>query len=112
MLPSGPQRMLMGRKFLSAETRKSGACVPTYVEQVGNNAAGQEAIAIAVKVHAPGVARSFGEDAEFPRGDIVVPDRGVELHAIDLGMGEDAVQAVQFAVRSPLKRVERFMRVV
>src|SRR5207247_9616771 len=36
----------------------------------------------------------------------------VELHLVDLRVGEDAVQSVQPAIRSPLERVKRFMRVL
>src|SRR5262249_28101079 len=64
------------------------------------------------EIHAPGIACAFGEDIELLAANVVAPDGGVHLHAIDLRMREHAVQSVELAVRSPLKGVQRLVRVL
>src|SRR5262245_10555132 len=83
-----------------------------HVEQVRNDAAGEETLPVAIEIHAPGVARPLGKDIETLLRQVVAPDRRIHLHAIDFRLREDAVQAVELAVRAPLKGVECFVRVL
>src|SRR5205823_5821104 len=79
-----------------------------------------EAVAARIEIHAPGIARTLGEDVECAlafadqgeRTRIVAPDGGVELDTADVGLREYTVQAVELAVRAPLKGVERLVGVV
>ena len=89
------------------------------VPEVRNHARLDEALAVFVEVNAPGIARAFREHFEdAPRG-VKTPDRGIDalpllLRRARLGdkrRTEHAVAAVEPAVRSPGKRVQRFVRV-
>ena len=75
------------------------------VEEMRNDAGGQKRLAMGVEVESPGIARAFSKNTELVGVRVIAPDGGVHLHAADLGLGEDAVQAVEQAVRSPLQRV-------
>src|SRR5262249_51276656 len=93
----------------------------TDVEQVRNNATTQDELAIGVAVvHAPRIARPVCKNLEVLGLGDVAPDASIQLYLLriglvgigNLGVGEDAVQSVQPAVRSPLKGIERFVRVL
>ena len=67
-----------------------------------------------------GLRRALGEDLELLRRRVVAPDGGVHarVRAVELGrrlhvgVREDAVQAVEPAVRAPLEGVQRLVRVL
>src|SRR5262249_35439770 len=90
------------------------------VEQVRNDAAGQEGIAVIVEVNAPRVAGAVGEDLEFLLDRMIAPDAGVDRRALlgrraglaDERVGKDAVAAVEPAIGAPDERVERLMSVL
>ena len=79
-----------------------------------------EGLAVLVEVEAPGVAGAVGEDLEDVPGRMIAPDAGVDRHALvvrrarlaDARMREDAVAAVEPAVRAPGEGVQRLVRVL
>lgn len=90
------------------------------VEEVGDDAAGCEAVADVIEVEAPGVGEAAGEDFEFLGFGVEAPDAGVEVETVffgcawfsDEGVGEDALAAVEPAVGSPDEGVEGFVPVL
>src|SRR5262249_7415337 len=82
------------------------------MKEVRDDACRQERLAMGVEVEAPRIARALSEDFEFVRVYMVAPHSGVHLHVADLGLREDAVQAVEQAVGAPLQGVEHLMRVL
>ena len=91
-----------------------------HMVQVRDDARREKRLAVGVEVNSPGVAGSFEEDLEFVSRRMITPDRGVEALAIlvgrawlaDVGVGENAVAAVEPAVGSPIERVQGLVRVV
>src|SRR2546423_13044753 len=83
-----------------------------HVKSMGDHAGGQECLTMDVKVQAPGIAGPLRKNVEFLGGIVVSPHRRVHPNFADFGLGEDAVQPIKQAVRSPLKSVQRFMRVL
>ena len=90
------------------------------VVEVRDHAGRVEELAARVVIETPRVARPFGEDLEDMAGRVIAPDAGVDLHALLVGraglahdrVGEDAVVAVEPAVRTPHEAVERLVRVM
>src|SRR5207244_411686 len=82
------------------------------VEEVRNDAGCQKRLAMGVEVEPPGITGAFGKNTELARVRAIAPDGGVHLHAADPGPGEDAVQAVEQAVRSPLQGVQHLVGVM
>ena len=90
------------------------------VVQVLDDAGGREGVAVVVEVEPPRIARALGESFEDVPGRVIAPDPAVERRAVgvrraglaDLRVREHAVGAVQPAVRSPSKRVQRLVRVL
>ena len=90
------------------------------VVQVRNHAAAEDELAVGVApVHAPRVARPLREHLELLRLRVVAPDGRVHPRAgavgplrLDHRICENAVQAVQPAVRSPLECVQSLVRVL
>src|SRR5262249_18624708 len=83
-----------------------------HVKQMGNDTTSQEALAMGVEIHAPGIAGPFREDVKLLVGHGIAPDGRVHLDAVDLRMGKDTVQTIQPSVRTPLKGVERLVRIL
>ena len=89
------------------------------VEQVVNDARAHEGVALAIKVHAPRVARALGPDLEVARLRVQPRDAGAhhDRHCVriarvpGLGRGEDAVRHVKSAVRPPGEAVEQLVAV-
>src|SRR5439155_16118244 len=89
------------------------------VEQVRDDAAGQEGVAVVVKVDTPRVARAPGEDLELLLDRMIAPDAGVDRSALllrraglaDERVSEDAMTAVEPAIGAPDEGVERFVGV-
>src|SRR5262249_52984003 len=79
-----------------------------------------EELAVFVEVHPPRVAGALGEHLKNVPGRVVAPDAGVDRHSLlirrarlaHLRVREDAVAAVEPAVRPPAERVERLVRVL
>ena len=90
------------------------------VVAVRDDAGLDERLAVLVEVEAPGVARAVGEDLEVVPRRVIAPDAGVDRRAVlvrraglaDLRVGEDAVAAVEPAVRAPGEGVQRLVRVL
>src|SRR4051812_2680600 len=78
------------------------------------------ALAVFVEVNAPWVARPFGEKFKYAASGMITPDAGIDARAFAVGRAgfadvrvrEHAVATVKPAVRTPRKRVQRFMRVL
>ena len=83
-----------------------------HVEGVGDHAAGEKRLAVRVEIETPGIAGAVGKEVELLVADVIAPDRGVHLHVADFAAREYAVQPVQPAVRPPLERIERLMRIL
>ena len=91
-----------------------------HVEQVGNDAAGQEALSLVIEIDSPGIAGAVGEDFELTPGGVIPPDAGVEAGPFvvpgpgltDVGVGEDSVAAIKPAIGSPDERIEGLVRVL
>src|SRR5262245_13862297 len=89
------------------------------VEDVRDDAGGGEEVAVLVVVEAPGVAGAVGKGLERVPHGMIAPDAGVELDALvirrarlaELAVREDAVAAIEPAIRPPDEAVERFVRV-
>ena len=90
------------------------------VEEVGDDAAGGEAVAEIIEVEAPRIGESTGEDFEFASLGVEAPDPGVEIDTIvfgsarlsNEGVGENALATVEPAVGSPDETVEGFVAVM
>ena len=90
------------------------------VEEVGDDAAGGEAVAEIIEVEAPGIGEAAGEDFKFAGLGVEAPDAGVEVESIffgsagfsDEGVGENALATVEPAVGAPDETVESFVSVV
>src|SRR5260370_40239006 len=83
-----------------------------HVEGVRNHADGQERLTVGIEIEAPGIAGSFGKNIELLGRKVITPDRRVQPHFTDLGLREDAVQAIEQTVRAPLESIEGFVRVL
>ena len=90
------------------------------VPEVRNDAGLGKPFSLRIVVESPGVGGAMGENVEFLLQRMISPVGTIELRPLvcrrsrsaDNGMGEDAVAAVEPAVRSPVKRIQRFMRVL
>ena len=90
------------------------------VEEVRNHARLGKEIAVRIPINPPRIARAVREHLEFLPLRLVAPHARIDLHAILVrrtrlahgAVREDAVAAVEPAVRPPLKSVQRLMRVV
>ncbi len=80
-----------------------------HVEQVVDDAAGDEPIALAVEVQAPRVARAFGKQLELSGERVIAPDAASKVvhlavaGALDARVVEDAVHPVEPAVRPQVR---------
>src|SRR5262249_43505197 len=72
----------------------------------------EESLAVSVKIQAPGVAGPLRENIKLPLYRIVAPHGGVQPYFPDLGLRENAVQAIKPAVRPPLHRIQCLMRIL
>jgi hypothetical protein len=85
-----------------------------HVPEVLDHAVRDEHAAAIVPIDAPGVRRSVRDGLEPAPSDVVAPNSTVDRHAVgcrraglaDQGAREDAVEAVEPAVRSPGETVE------
>jgi len=73
-------------------------------ERLGGVAAGEE-LAVPIKVDAPGVAASLGEQLERAGPRMIAPDPLLKLDAANVGRHGAALRPVEPAVRSPGQRV-------
>ena len=96
------------------------ACAGNHVVEVLDHAGGREGVAVVVEVESPRIARALGEHLEGPRRRVIAPDRPVQPLALgvrsaglaDVRVREDAVRAVEPAVRTPREGVEHLVRVL
>src|ERR1043166_5447741 len=78
-----------------------------HVEEMRNDARLDEALAVLVEVHAPRIARAFGENFELMLRGMITPHRGIDPLALcfrraglaDIRRTEHAVTSVKPAVR-------------
>jgi len=90
------------------------------VEEVRNDASGEEGLTSIVEVDSPGIAGAPREDLELPLRRVIAPDPGVDRHALlvgssrcsDVRVGEDAVATVEPAIGSPGEAIEGFVGVL
>src|SRR6185436_4636111 len=88
-----------------------------HVEEVGDDTRFNPALAVFIKIHAPRIARAFGKNFEDVLCWMIAPDTGVHPLTLFLGRAgfanvrraENAVTAIEPAVRSPRKSVQRFV---
>ena len=83
-----------------------------HVKGVRNHAGGQKRLTVGIEIEAPGIAGSFRKNIELFGRKIITPNRRVQPHFTDLGLREDAVQAIEQTVRAPLESIEGFVRVL
>ena len=91
-----------------------------HMIEVRDDAGGDEHLAVLVVIEPPWIARAFGEDLEVLGQRVQAPHPGVDALALgvgraglaDVGMGEDAVAAVQPAIGTPRKTIQRLMGVL
>src|SRR5262245_3172867 len=80
-----------------------------HVEQMGNNAGFDNALAILVKIDAPRIAGALGEDFEFMSHGMIPPNARVDASALavwragpaDIRMREHTMATVKPSVRTP-----------
>ncbi len=85
--------------------------------QMADDAVGEEGLAVLVEVEAPGVGGAVADDFKGLAGRVIAPDAAVEGGALVVGsagpadarLGQDAVAAVQPAVRPPGQAVEHIV---
>src|SRR5579884_257290 len=90
------------------------------MEGVGYDTRLHECLAVRIEVQSPRIAGAVREYFEDVLGGMIAPDSCIERNAVLIGragladarMGEDAVTAVQPAVRSPAEGVQRFVGVL
>ena len=90
------------------------------VEEMGDNAAGGEAMADIIEVEAPGIGETAGEDFERLRFRVEAPNAGIEIEAVffrcagftDERVGKDALATIEPAVGSPDEGVEGFVSIL
>ena len=90
------------------------------VPEVGDHAGFAEPVAVFVVVEAPGIGGAVGENFEGFPDRVETPVGAIERGAVlgrgagcpDIAMGEDAVAAIQPAVGSPDKTVQRLVGVL
>ena len=90
------------------------------VIQMWDHAGGDEELAVLVVVQSPGIAGTMGEDFELMAHGMVAPDAAVERRAFavgraglaDVGIGEDALAAVEPAIGTPDEAVQGFVGVL
>src|SRR5712672_1872904 len=91
-----------------------------HVEEMRNDAGFDDALAVFVKVDAPGIAGAFGEQFENVFGGMITPDTRVEAGAFavwragfaDVGVSKNALATVEPAIGAPSECVQRFVRVL
>ena len=59
------------------------------VIEVGDDAGGEEGLAVPVPVDPPGVAGAVGEDLESVADRVIAPDPGIDRLAVGVGGGDD-----------------------
>ena len=90
------------------------------VKQMGNHTARGETLAVVVKVEAPGIGKAAGKNFEDLSRRVVTPDTSVDelpicgfvVRITDLRLREDAVAAIQPAIRAPDKAVQCFVAII
>ncbi len=88
------------------------------VKQMRNDTGRAKSLAVVVEVDPPGIAGSLGEDLELMLERMIAPDAGIDGNALvirrtrlaDFRMREDAVAAIEPAVRPPDEGVQGFVR--
>ena len=91
-----------------------------HVEQVRDHARLDEELPVFVEVQAPRIARALGEDLEAFLHRLIAPHAGVHelplrvrrADDLDVRVREDAVAAVEPAVRPPCESVKHLVRVL
>ena len=91
-----------------------------HVEQMRNNACGHERFAFGIEIHAPGIASAVREHFELVSQWMVTPHACIDRCTIffccsrfaNIRVREDAMATVEPTVRSPDKRVQRFVRIL
>src|SRR5438105_583169 len=90
------------------------------VEEMRDDARGEEAGPVFIVVIAPGIAGALGENFKLLRDRVIAPDAGVHRHAFvvrrarlaDQRMREHALAAVQPAVRAPDEAIDGLVRIL
>ncbi len=90
-----------------------------HVKEMRNDARLLDELAVLVEVEAPRIARALGEYFELMFGGMITPHRGIDPLALLFGVPglptfegqKTPCDAVEPAVRSPLKGVQRLVRV-
>ena len=90
------------------------------VEEVGDDAAGGEAVAEIIEVEAPRIREATCEDFEIASFGVEAPDASIEVEAVvfrstrfsDERVGENALATVEPAVGAPDETVEGFVAVL
>ena len=91
-----------------------------HVKQMWNHTRLDNALPVFVEVNAPRIARALGENLEDMFRRMITPDTGVDARPLavrrsgfaDVGMCEHTMTTVKPAVRSPLERVQRLVRIL
>src|SRR5262249_54144240 len=90
-----------------------------HVEQMVKDTGADECIAVAIKIDAPGIARSCREHFKFFRPRLISGDRssdldpgGARLRNLHARMREDAVSHIQPTVRTPGEPVEQLVPII
>src|SRR5262249_1018786 len=82
------------------------------MKSVRNHASSEERLPVRIEIQSPRIAGAFSKGLELPTFRLVAPHCGVQLYFTHLGLREYAVQSVELAVGSPLKRIERLVGVL
>jgi hypothetical protein len=90
------------------------------VVEMRDDAGGDEELAMLVVIEPPGIAGAMREDLKLMPHGMVTPHAGIDGLALvirrarlaDAAVREDAMAAIQPAVRAPDEAVERFVRVL
>src|SRR5438477_7452838 len=98
-------KQAVGIRILAAAGLADVGAARNHVKEMRDDTGSQERLPVCVEVEAPGVAGAFGKDLELACREAVTPHGGIHLHFADFGMGEDAVQTVERAIRAPLQGV-------
>ena len=90
------------------------------VIKMWDDARGDEHLTMLVVIETPRVARAFGEDFELLGQRMQTPHTGIDALALgirgagltDVGMGEDAVTAIEPTIGTPRETIQRLVRVL
>src|SRR4051812_26296179 len=91
-----------------------------HVPEMRNHAGLDEALAVLVKVHSPGIAGALRKALKNMFCGMIAPHSGSNRCAFtigrtrfaNVGMCEHAVASIEPAVRPPIKCVQRFVRIL